>query len=259
MSIQTQAEDWLCVLMWGAETMMFPSFRNLTQGYEPWAYQQRRFKQQFRRLEQRKFISRHGRAGQLVYRLTRLGRLAALGDRDPETRWRRAWDGRWRIVVFDLPVGHQRIRQRFLRWLRQNGFGYLQDSVWIHTDPVKELTDALKEFRDDVESLTVLEARCCAGYSDAALVKGAWPFDKINTRYLAYLQLARSELGNILRAPTAASVLNWLHRERAAWKHALAADPLLPRRLHPDGYLGEQALGAKRAAYARVLPLLGVV
>ena len=257
MDIQLVTEDWLSVLEWGLHVMTFPTFHNLTRGYEAWAYQQQRFKQQFIRLERRQLIQRKKEDGQVFYHLTALGRLTALGGRDPEERWKRSWDGRWRIVVFDLPIGHQNVRQRFLRWLRQNGFGYLQDSVWIHTDPVTKLTDALQEFRDNVESLTILEARCCAGYSNDALVRGAWPFHEINQRYGAYLHLTQTDLRNVLRSPTPSAVLNWLHRERAAWKHALAVDPLLPRQLCPKDYLGERAWVAKRASLVKIAPLLG--
>ena len=146
MSFKNTAEDWLEVLVWGAETIMFPTFRNLTEGYEAWAYLRDRFKQQFRRLEQRQLIRRQNHAGQIVYQLTQLGRITALGGRDPEERSGRDWDGRWRMVVFDLPLSHQNVRQRLLRWLRSNGFGYLQDSVWLHTDPVTDLTDSLAGF-----------------------------------------------------------------------------------------------------------------
>ncbi len=253
--MKREAEDWLSVLLWGTEMMMFPTFRNLTQGYEAWAYQRQRFKQQFRRLEARKLLTSEKRAGEMVYRLTNLGRIRALGGRNPEERWRRAWDEHWRIIVFDLPVGQQRIRQRFLRWLRQNGFGYLQDSVWVNTDPIDELTEALKDFRDDVEALTVLEARCCAGYSNSALVTGAWPFREINHRYRAYLGLVADELPSIKRNPTSAILIDWLHRESVAWRHALALDPLLPRVLHPIDYLGERAWAARRKAFTQIAPL----
>ena len=58
MDTRSQAEDWLSVLLWGTEMMLFPTVRNLTEGYEAWAYRQRRLQQQFRRLEQRQLIRR---------------------------------------------------------------------------------------------------------------------------------------------------------------------------------------------------------
>jgi DNA-binding transcriptional regulator PaaX len=48
------------------------------------------------------------------------------------------------------------------RYLRDNGFGYLQNSVWISPDPVTAEREVLGGGKINVESLILLDARPCA-------------------------------------------------------------------------------------------------
>jgi len=243
--MKPKSEELLNVLFWAADKLMRPTLRNWLESSEAWECRYD-LRNRLAYLEQRQLLQREKRAEGIVYRLTELGRLAALGGRDPQARWARPWDGQWRMVIFDLPVHCGRLRQRLLRWLRQNGFGYLQDSVWIHPDPLAEVAVALEDFRDDVEALTVMEARCGAGYSNEAVVRGAWNFKEINKRYEAYLAWLGQSKGKLWsRLARPAEVIAWLQRERAAWMHALLPDPLLPRPVWPAGYLGEEAWQAR--------------
>jgi phenylacetic acid degradation operon negative regulatory protein len=193
------------------------------------------------------------RADQIVYNVTDLGRIAAMGGVDLAARWQRAWDGRWRQVLFDLPASRRQLRLRLWRWLRANGFGYLQNSVWIHPDPIEDVIEALAEFREDVETFLIMEASCCRGYSEQAIVAGAWDFEEINKRHRAYIETASltgREVASFKCSPTA--LRSWLKRERIAWEYALQADPLLPRVLWPAEYLGERAWGVRKRSYRQL-------
>jgi len=243
----------LDVLLWGAEMLSRPSLRRWTESFESWQHRQG-LQRHLARLQQSKLLAQEERTGQIVYRLTDLGRFVALGGHNPERQWERKWDGQWRMLVFDLPVSQGRVRARLLRWLRQNGFGYLQDSVWIHPDPVSEIADVLKDFRDDVESFTILEAHCCGGHKSTTLVRGAWRFDQINKRYEAYLRQADGLLQRALPGQDKASLCRRLREQRRTWAAAVAMDPLLPRELLPADYLGQRAWQAHRKVMGRLVP-----
>lgn len=48
------------------------------------------------------------------------------------------WDGKWRFVLFDIPVNHSKARDA-LRWrLRALGFFQYQKSVWVYPYPCKD-------------------------------------------------------------------------------------------------------------------------
>jgi DNA-binding transcriptional regulator PaaX len=80
-------------------------------------------------LEKQKLIARERKRHGWVVRVTESGRALAVGSQHPEARWGRNWDGWWRQFIFDLPVHQQGSRVSLIRWLRHNGFGYLQDSA----------------------------------------------------------------------------------------------------------------------------------
>jgi phenylacetic acid degradation operon negative regulatory protein len=238
-----KTEEFLNLLLWSANRLAQPTFRNLTDSYESWAYYNGSLKQ-LSRLEQRQLIEHHTSAphDDRLYRLTAQGRLHVLGGRDPEERWARPWDGQWRMVLFDLPTRQNAQRERLRRYLRDKGFGYLQNSVWITPDPLGEEQQILSGGKINVESLILLEARPCAGESDEEIVAGAWDFDGIKRRYTQHLKILGERPDKALRNETTAKVLlHWAVAEREAWLDAVSNDPLLPARILPYDYLGQQA------------------
>jgi phenylacetic acid degradation operon negative regulatory protein len=246
-----KTEELLYWLLWSGETFARPTFRNLTDSFEGWAYRNG-LKRQLAELERKELLeslmpaSNTPRSVERVVRLTEAGRLHALGGREPESRWRREWDGLWRLVLFDLPVGQDGARDRLRLSLRRHGFGYLQQSVWISPDTLQGERDILAGSHVDVESLIVLEARPGAGESDKEIVNGAWDFPEINRRYAAFLNVLKGRPEGPLRdQPAAQRFRKWAGQERAAWITAVTADPLLPEGLLPPDYLGRKAWQAR--------------
>src|SRR5689334_8879384 len=240
-------EEFLYVLLWGAETLGRPSYQKVFETFEGWAYR-RGFLREIRRLENRQLIEAKLGAVERVYRLTEVGRVAALGGRDPEARWGRSWDGRWRFVVFDLPEKHNAARVRLRRYLKDHGFGYLQKSLWVTPDPLDFDVKELSARGDEVESLITVEGSPCSGETDQAIVSGAWNFDLIRGLHeecLRILDLAPNLDGD--RPTRVASIRAWAGRERLAWGAAIAADPLLPSALLPPSYLGAEVWGRRNA------------
>jgi phenylacetic acid degradation operon negative regulatory protein len=240
--MNSKTEEFLNLLLWSADVLMRPNFRNLTDSYEGWAYRNGLL-HQVSRLEQRQFLERDDSArDDRLYRLTAQGRLHALGGRDPEERWARHWDGQWRLVLFDVPTGQNAQRERLRRYLRDKGFGYLQNSVWISPDPLDEERRILGSGRINVESLILLEARPCAGESDVEIVAGAWDFERVNRRYARHLKVLEEHPAGVLRNEVMAKgLLRWAAAEREAWLDAVTNDPLLPGRILPSNYLGQRA------------------
>jgi DNA-binding transcriptional regulator PaaX len=240
--MKPKTEEFLNLLLWSAEQLLRPTFRNLTDSYESWAYRNGLFRQ-VATLERQQLVERDPTAlDDRMYRLTWQGRLQALGGRDPQARWSRQWDGRWRIAAFDVPVARNSDRVWLLRYLREKGFGYLQNSVWITPDPLEDERQILAGGKINVESLILLEARPIAGESDMQIVAGAWDFASINRRYVGHMRVLDERPGGTLRTEVSAkAVLHWAAAERQAWLHAVGSDPLLPERLLPPDYVGQQA------------------
>jgi phenylacetic acid degradation operon negative regulatory protein len=240
--MQPKTEELLNLLLWSADQLTRPTFRNLTDSYESWAYRNGLLPQVARLEKTRLLECNSSPVGDRLYRLAERGRLHALGGRDPQSQWSRRWDGRWRLVVFDVPVRHKAHRERLWRYLRHRTFGCLQNSVWITPDPVEGEREILAGGKVNVESLLLLEAQPCGGESDAEIVAGAWDFERINRAFSRHLQVLDRCPADPLRDQASAKTLQrWAADEREAWLAAVTIDPLLPARLLPPEYLGRQA------------------
>jgi phenylacetic acid degradation operon negative regulatory protein len=240
-----RAEELLILMAYGLDQLLFAYRNKDAPDYEQWLFRNGLLPR-MHYLEAQKFLLRQQQKAGWVVRLTETGRIAALGGRDPQTRWDRPWDGWWRQIIFDLPMEHHHLRPSLVRWLHRNSFGYLQDSVWISPDPVTAIARQLGGFREDAASFTILECRAAPGFSNTTLVNAAWPFEKLNANYAAYEGFATEARRRLRSATTPTDILAVMREERGLWRSALGADPLLPRSLWPRRYAGESALRTRR-------------
>lgn len=72
---------------------------------------------------------------------------------------KRAWDGYWRIVMFDIPQSQRRERDILRRELKTVGFKKLQGSVWISPDECEEYIKLLKADRRIGKRLVYLKTK----------------------------------------------------------------------------------------------------
>jgi len=55
-----------------------------------------------------------------------------------EFRGARSWDGKWRLIAFDVPVNADKKRYQLRSLLKEFGFYQLQKSVWIYPSYLEE-------------------------------------------------------------------------------------------------------------------------
>jgi CRISPR-associated endonuclease Cas2 len=67
------------------------------------------------------------------------------------------WDGKWRIVIFDIPQSRRTLRNKLRASLIEIGFLKLQASVWIYPYDCEDLMTLLKtEFRVGKDVLYII-------------------------------------------------------------------------------------------------------
>lgn len=54
------------------------------------------------------------------------------------------WDGKWRVVIFDIPEKKRKTRDQIRRLFHQSGLYLLQDSVWVFPFDCEDLLTLLK-------------------------------------------------------------------------------------------------------------------
>ncbi|MEM9160892.1 MAG: PaaX family transcriptional regulator C-terminal domain-containing protein [Verrucomicrobiota bacterium] len=184
-----------------------------------------------------------------VLKLTKEGRDVLREGVDPEDFWARSWDGKWRLIAFDLPVERRKSRRELLAWLHSKRFGKLQESLWVSPDFRDEWTKELELASLDPREISFIEGHSFAGSDDLEFVKKAWRFGEINAGYRRLLDFHAKVPGKKSEGAIAA----WIRAENAIWRDVFEKDPFLPDSLLPNGYLGKRALAARKAAYSKAL------
>lgn len=64
-------------------------------------------------------------------------RLVELAD-GAATLAQEKWDGKWRVVMFDIPEEKRAVRNRLREYLAMAGFLQLKNSAWVYPYPVGE-------------------------------------------------------------------------------------------------------------------------
>ncbi|MGB4076139.1 MAG: CRISPR-associated endonuclease Cas2 [Minisyncoccia bacterium] len=99
------------------------------------------------RLAQKGLVT-FSKKGEISYaRLTEAGlRVLAIENArlDLQKVRKRRWDGKWRMVVFDIPERRRHVRERLRSIVRHIGFFRLQDSVWVYPYDSEDFITLLK-------------------------------------------------------------------------------------------------------------------
>ena len=245
------ANDWLEGIFFIADKLSRPTLTNLCASFEQY-HSRSGLARAVSRWERAGWLKCERTARDVVYRLTEAGRRRVEPFPDVRVWWDTPWDGQWRAFLFDLPGNDSRTRMMLWRWLRNQRFGYLQDSVWVRPHPVTEILQSLAWFQDNPEMYIVLEARRLAGGADSAIVNGAWDFTVLQDRYRQHLDAVADAQRSLAKASAPPALAALIRRERQFYADALRHDPLLPRSLWPAGYLGPASWRARTALQTSV-------
>lgn len=84
--------------------------------------------------------------GQTVVRLTDMGHreLKRYDSSLQSIPKPQRWDGKYRLIIFDIKEWKRTIRDELRRWLKHLGFVRLQNSVWVYPYPCREIVVLLK-------------------------------------------------------------------------------------------------------------------
>lgn len=109
-----------------------------------------RFSNTFSYMKRRGYLEVEEGKGQINITLTQKGKEHArkgyarvLSLQPPTTA---AWDGKWRIILFDVPTAERTKRNAFRTLIRRLGAIMVQKSVWLYTRDCSEQVQLLKDF-----------------------------------------------------------------------------------------------------------------
>ena len=228
--------DILDLFCWGIDKLTRPTLRNLLAGYEEYAHR-RQSTQVLLRLEQAMLISRSGKKSATTFCITSKGWECAQVC-NPKRSWNHSWDGAWRVIVFDVPEVRRKERKFLWQALRSRKLGLLQRSVWIWPHDLTQILCEIIQVKGLPENFCGFTASELFLCTHAEVVATAWNWEEIARRHQTYLTHMTANRATLQKATTLAA-LAWVARlEHQAFAFAFSLDPLLPRPLLPDGYLG---------------------
>lgn len=100
----------------------------------------------FARLQEKRLIEIVEINGKKVARITQKGesKLDFLARHNFKLKIPKKWDGRWRVVIFDIKESRSKTRFLLRKTLSEIGFIRLQNSVWIYPYDCEDLISLLK-------------------------------------------------------------------------------------------------------------------
>jgi len=173
--------------------------------------------------------------GEIYLRLTSVGKKKFRRDISLRALQKKGWDKRWRLVFYDIAELESQTRRSLREKLLEIGFGQLQESIYISPYP---LADDVREFLlasglGDKVFVAVVE-RLLAG-EEKELVRKIWRLDRINDSYKKLIEEIEKATSEDKGSP------KFYRRFRTEFLEIYQNDPLLPKELLPDGWLGGKA------------------
>ena len=137
------------------------------------------------------------------------------------------WNGKWLIVVFDIPEKQKRNRDILRNKLYELGFGKLQRSVFISPfDVYEDLVEFLESWGFTKQAL-VIESKKLWAEDEKEMVERIWKVSKINKAYEKLIEKAEEEKVDVKK---------WMDK----YFEILLSDPFLPRQLLPNDWVGDE-------------------
>ncbi len=94
-------------------------------------FDQRILKAQIKRLQKTGVIEQFTESGEILFRLTAKGKTKLFKYRLESFSLDNNWDGRWRLVAYDIPIGKKNQAEAFRTLIKRMQFYQLQKSLWL--------------------------------------------------------------------------------------------------------------------------------
>lgn len=133
-------------------------------------YQPSQFKKTFDRLKKRKLIKFIKNKNETIIELSELGRKEIIHYdlKSMKIDNSKRWDGKWWMVIFDIPNKKKKSRDSFQKKLKTLGFYFIQESVGLYPYPCQKEIEFLREIYDIKKYVNIFHVEY---FEDEYLVK----------------------------------------------------------------------------------------
>lgn len=151
----------------------------------------------------------------------------------------KAWNGKWIMVLFDIPEEKRRARDAFSISLREMGFGRMQNSVYVSVHNMIDRVKSLAKSLDISEQIKVILIEDIGISDQRKFAREAWHLDELNRKYKNFV--AKNKNGYKGAHFTSDILRYWLKKTKYEYYNLLHEDPVLPKELLPGNWMGYEA------------------
>lgn len=148
-----------------------------------------------------------------------------------------AWDGRWRLVIFDIPEKKRDVRDRLRRALNKLGLGILQASVWISPYNIKTEIDDIAKKLNVVENIRYFEVTRNKNL-DKTIIEKSWNLPELSDLYKKF----NTDVEQLKRSIDKMSNKNFAVKKLIyEYAQLLQQDPILPNEFRQENEVRKSA------------------
>ncbi len=157
-----------------------------------------------------------------------------------------SWDGKWRILMYNIPEEKRNIRDELRQELVWSGFGSLSNSCWISPNPLEDQVKDLIDKYDISSYVNFFLASYEGPDENKSLITKCWDLDNINERYESFIReysqkyvidKNKIDKGEVTDGQCFVERTILVHE----YRKFLFIDPGLPVELLPEKWLGDSA------------------
>ena len=144
------------------------------------------------------------------------------------------WDGRWRIISYEIPEKKREIRDRLRREMQGWGLGPWHRSFWLTPHPIQTALTALTSQKEEEQYIQSFEAEHVFGNREI-LIEKVWQKSGLDKKYRDMFKIWHDILA------TEGDKLNKFRKVINEYVGLLRQDPGLPVELIGEKWIGFEA------------------
>ena len=226
--------------------IMSSSYKNMY-GWIPRRYQKHNFYQLVSRSLKTQLIEKIEKNGKIYIRITSDGKKAVQRDFPMLLLQNKTWDGKWRIVMFDVEEVNKKVRERLRGKLKELGFGMLQKSVFISPHGIIEDFIEFAQTSGIRDYLYILETHDLIVGDEKEFANKIWKLQELNEKYKEIVDEIEEIKNRHMISNSDRIEKSYIQKEKNVrtvknkWLMIVAQDPFLPKMLLPKPWYGEKA------------------
>ncbi|MFH1771282.1 MAG: CRISPR-associated endonuclease Cas2 [Candidatus Omnitrophota bacterium] len=102
---------------------------------------------------------------------------------EKNNKHKKKWDKKWRLLIYDIPEEKKRRRNRLRRYIKDLGYGKVQDSCWVSCYDFGDQLYRFARQENILDYLCIYEGKFFIGKKIDDMVEEIWQLKKLHKRY----------------------------------------------------------------------------